>query len=51
MQSVGIRYVRYFDTTYARIGGLWEGRYRVHQKLKFAVRYHSRPRLYRPSYD
>jgi len=27
MQSVGIRYVRYFNTTYKRTGGLWEGRY------------------------
>ncbi len=29
MQSVGIRYVRYFNTTYERTGGLWEGRYRA----------------------
>ena len=29
MQSVGIRYVRYFNTTYGRTGGLWEGRYRA----------------------
>jgi len=29
IQSVGIRYVRYFNTTYERTGGLWEGRYRA----------------------
>ncbi|MDH3511753.1 MAG: transposase [Gammaproteobacteria bacterium] len=29
MQSVGIRYVRYFNTAYERTGGLWEGRYRA----------------------
>jgi len=28
MQSVGIRYVHYFNTTHERTGGLWEGRYR-----------------------
>ncbi len=27
MQSVGVRYVRYFNTAYQRTGGLWEGRY------------------------
>jgi putative transposase len=29
MQSVGVRYVRYFNTTYERTGGLWESRYRA----------------------
>jgi putative transposase len=29
MQSVGIRYVRYFNTSYERTGGLWESRYRA----------------------
>ena len=29
MQSVGIRYVRYFNTIHERTGGLWEGRYRA----------------------
>lgn len=29
MQSIGIRYVRYFNTIYERTGGLWEGRYRA----------------------
>jgi len=29
MQSVGIRYVRYFNTTYERTGGLWDGRYKA----------------------
>jgi putative transposase len=29
MQSVGIRYVRYFNTTNERTGGLWDGRYRA----------------------
>ncbi|MDH3590111.1 MAG: transposase [Gammaproteobacteria bacterium] len=29
MQSVGIRYVRYFNTAHERTGGLWEGRYRA----------------------
>lgn len=29
MQSVGIRYVRYFNTTHERTGGLWESRYRA----------------------
>jgi len=29
MQSVGIRYVHYFNTTHERTGGLWEGRYRA----------------------
>ena len=28
MQSVGRRYVRYFNDRYCRTGGLWEGRYR-----------------------
>ncbi len=29
MQSVGRRYVRYFNDTYGRSGTLWEGRYRA----------------------
>ncbi|MGQ0643234.1 MAG: transposase [Gemmatimonadaceae bacterium] len=29
MQSVGRRYVRYFNRTYGRTGTLWEGRYRA----------------------
>lgn len=29
MQSVGRRYVQYYNTTYQRTGGLWEGRYRA----------------------
>lgn len=29
MQSIGIRYVRYFNTIYERTGGLWDGRYRA----------------------
>ena len=29
MQSVGIRYVRYFNRRYERTGGLWDGRYRA----------------------
>jgi len=29
MQSVGGRYVRYFNSVYARTGTLWEGRYRA----------------------
>ncbi|HSQ04711.1 MAG TPA: transposase [Burkholderiales bacterium] len=29
MQSVGRRYVRYFNSKYARTGTLWEGRYRA----------------------
>jgi putative transposase len=29
MQSVGRRYVRYFNDTYRRSGTLWEGRYRA----------------------
>ena len=29
MQSVGKRYVQYFNTTYQRTGTLWEGRYKV----------------------
>ena len=29
MQSVGRRYVQHFNTTYARTGTLWEGRYRA----------------------
>jgi putative transposase len=29
MQSVGRRYVRYFNLTYLRTGSLWEGRYRA----------------------
>ena len=28
LQSVGRRYVQYFNTTYRRSGSLWEGRYR-----------------------
>lgn len=28
MQSVGRRYVQYFNTNYQRTGTLWEGRYR-----------------------
>src|SRR5262245_21009979 len=28
MQRVGLRYVRYFNRTYGRIGTLWNGRYR-----------------------
>lgn len=31
MQSVGRRYVRYFNDRYARTGTLWEGRYRTTQ--------------------
>ena len=29
MQSVGRRYVQYFNTTYQRTGTLWEGRYKA----------------------
>jgi putative transposase len=29
MQSIGVRYVRYFNTTYDRTGGLWDGRYQA----------------------
>jgi putative transposase len=29
MQSVGLRYVRYFNLKYGRTGTLWEGRYRA----------------------
>lgn len=29
MQSVGRRYVQYFNVTYKRIGTLWEGRYKA----------------------
>lgn len=29
MQSIGGRYVRYFNTAYGRTGTLWEGRYRA----------------------
>jgi len=29
LQSLGRRYVRYFNTTYGRTGTLWEGRYRA----------------------
>jgi putative transposase len=29
MQSVGVRYVRYFNRRYERTGGLWDGRYRA----------------------
>jgi putative transposase len=29
MQSVGRRYVRYFNTVHGRTGSLWEGRYRA----------------------
>jgi len=29
LQSVGRRYVQYFNTTYRRSGTLWEGRYRA----------------------
>jgi putative transposase len=29
MQSLGIRYVRYFNKRYERTGGLWDGRYRA----------------------
>jgi len=29
MQSLGVRYVRYFNTAYDRTGGLWDGRYRA----------------------
>jgi putative transposase len=28
MQSIGRRYVRYFNTRYERTGGLWEGRFK-----------------------
>ena len=29
MQSVGRRYVQYFNHTYSRTGTLWEGRYKA----------------------
>jgi putative transposase len=29
MQSIGIRYVHYFNKRYERTGGLWDGRYRT----------------------
>jgi putative transposase len=29
LQSVGRRYVQYFNFTYKRSGTLWEGRYRA----------------------
>lgn len=29
MQSIGVRYVRYFNARYGRSGTLWEGRYRA----------------------
>lgn len=31
LQSVGRRYVHYFNFTYKRTGTLWEGRYRAHR--------------------
>ena len=37
MQSVGIRYVRYFNTRYERTGGLWDSRY--HASLVETDRY------------